>query len=54
MAKGIKGSEIVIINDVGHEIYVNQATGCIREVNAFTHSLERRKNPPNIENRMQM
>jgi pimeloyl-ACP methyl ester carboxylesterase len=42
MAAQIKGSKIVFINGEGHEIYVDRAKECIRELDAFIESVNKK------------
>jgi pimeloyl-ACP methyl ester carboxylesterase len=39
MHKQIKGSKIVFINGAGHEIYVDKAEECYKELDAFIDSV---------------
>ena len=39
MASQIKGSKLVIIDGLGHEIYVDKARECVKEIDAFIDSL---------------
>jgi len=42
MQKGIKGSKIVFINGAGHEIYVDKAQDCFKELDSFIQSLRKK------------
>jgi len=42
MQKGIKGSKLVFINGAGHEIYVDKAQDCFKELDSFIESLHKK------------
>lgn len=42
MAKQIKGSKIVFIDGAGHEIYVDRAQKCFKELDAFIDSVNQK------------
>ena len=43
MARQIKGSKIVFVNGAGHEIYVDKAAECVKEINEFIDNLNQKK-----------
>jgi hypothetical protein len=43
MAKAIRGSKIVFINEVDHEIYVHKAEDCIREIKTFIENFNQKQ-----------
>jgi pimeloyl-ACP methyl ester carboxylesterase len=43
MAAGIPGAKAVFVDGVGHEIYVDKADDCIKEINEFIASLHEKK-----------